>query len=114
MVDTLVRDNCSILFTVGGDGTLKGAHSLAIGERDICFASQYLATNQAGRAEVERRGLKIAIVGVPKTIDNDIPLMEKTFGFTTAVARAVDAIKSGHCEAFSQPNGSLKLVSFCC
>ncbi len=70
MVTTLVREHVSVLFTIGGDGTLKGAHAMS--------------------EEVLRRGLDIAIMGVPKTIDNDVPLMEKTFGFATAVSRGVE------------------------
>ena len=85
MVDTLVRENVSILFTIGGDGTLRGAEAIT--------------------TEIKMRKLLISIVGIPKTIDNDIPLMERTFGFSTAVSRAVEAIKSAHCEAHSHRNG---------
>lgn len=85
MITTLERENVSILFTIGGDGTLKGSHALS--------------------EEILKRGLKISVVGIPKTIDNDIPLMDRTFGFSTAVERAVNAIQAAHCEAFSQPNG---------
>ena len=85
MVDCLVREKVSILFVIGGDGTLRGG-------RAIC-------------QEISRRNLRISVVGVPKTVDNDVPLMERTFGFETAVARAVDAISAAHCEAFSQRDG---------
>jgi 6-phosphofructokinase 1 len=85
MVDYLVKNNVNILFTIGGDGTLRGAQSIA--------------------DEIEKRGLKISIVGVPKTIDNDINLIYKTFGFSTAFAKAVDAIESAHAEAMGAPNG---------
>ena len=67
-VDTLVRMEIGLLFTLGGDGTLRGAHAIA--------------------EEVKRRGLKIGVVSVPKTIDNDISYIEASFGFETAVAAA--------------------------
>jgi 6-phosphofructokinase 1 len=85
MIATLQKENISILFAIGGDGTLRGAHALC--------------------EEILKRQLCISVVGVPKTIDNDIPLMERTFGFSTAVERAVGAIQAAHCEAYSQPNG---------
>ena len=85
MVDTLVDRRVSILFTIGGDGTLRGAGAIA--------------------AEVARRGLAIAIVGVPKTIDNDISFIERSFGFVTAVAEARRAISGAHSEALAARNG---------
>ena len=85
IVDAMERMNLNILFTIGGDGTLKG--SLAIAE------------------EVEKRGLKIACVGIPKTIDNDLSFVERSFGFETAVASAVDAVAGAHTEAHDAING---------
>ncbi|RLB58787.1 MAG: ATP-dependent 6-phosphofructokinase [Deltaproteobacteria bacterium] len=85
MVDTLDRMGIGILFTIGGDGTHRGA--MAIHE------------------EISRRGLKIAVVGIPKTIDNDILLVEKTFGFETAFSIAIEAIRAAHVEASGTPNG---------
>jgi 6-phosphofructokinase 1 len=85
IVDTMEQLNLNILFTIGGDGTQKGA--LAIAE------------------EIERRQLKIAIVGIPKTVDNDIEFVEKTFGFDTAVVKASEAVAAAHMEAHSQING---------
>lgn len=85
MVDTLERMNVGILFTIGGDGTLKGAQALA--------------------EEVARRGLKIGIIGIPKTIDNDISFVETSFGFETAVAESRTAIYSAHTEAVGARNG---------
>jgi len=84
-VDTLDREGINILFVIGGDGTLKGAHRIW--------------------AEAERRGLKIAVVGVPKTIDNDINFVYKTFGFDTAVEQATKALDCAHTEAHSHPHG---------
>lgn len=85
IVDTLERMNINILFCVGGDGTQKGA--LAISE------------------EVLRRGLKIAVVGVPKTIDNDLAFIQTSFGFDTAVSQAVPVVRSAHIEAKNAMNG---------
>ncbi|MGN1163361.1 MAG: ATP-dependent 6-phosphofructokinase, partial [Candidatus Ornithospirochaeta sp.] len=85
IVDTLERQNINILIAIGGDGTLRGAHD--IGE------------------EVKRRGLKIAVVGVPKTIDNDLSFIDTSFGFDTAVASAVPAVRGAHVEAKSAYNG---------
>jgi 6-phosphofructokinase 1 len=85
MVDTLEQCNVRLLFSVGGDGTFKGA--LALHE------------------EIKKRGLKIGVVAVPKTIDNDIPLIDKTFGFDTAVRLAKDAIMAAYYEAQSSDRG---------
>jgi 6-phosphofructokinase 1 len=85
MVDTLERMGIDMLFTIGGDGTLRGTQDIHL--------------------EIQQRGLKIAVIGVPKTIDNDIPLVEKTFGFRTAVSIAVQSIRAAHVEATGAPNG---------
>lgn len=85
MVCTLERHNINILFTIGGDGTLRGAQAL--------------------KEEIERRGLKIAIGGIPKTIDNDINLIERSFGFETAFSMANDVIRYAHNEAIGANNG---------
>lgn len=85
MVDTLERMNVGILFVIGGDGTLRGGQALS--------------------EEIRKRGLKIAVVGVPKTIDNDISYVERSFGFETAVTEAGGAILSAHTEAKGARNG---------
>jgi 6-phosphofructokinase 1 len=85
IVDSLERLNINILFTIGGDGTLRGSN--LVGE------------------EITRRGLKIAVVGVPKTIDNDIKLVARSFGFDTATETAAEVIRSAHAEATGAPNG---------
>jgi len=85
MVDTLVANRIDVLFAIGGDGTMRGLHAIA--------------------EEVERRKLSIACVGVPKTIDNDIAFVDKTFGFETAVAMARIAIDAAHTEAVSMRGG---------
>lgn len=79
MLDTLERLGVHILLAVGGDGTQKGALALD--------------------REARRRGLQLAIVGVPKTIDNDILYVARTFGFATAIDRARDVLKAAHAEA---------------
>ncbi|MEP6593440.1 MAG: ATP-dependent 6-phosphofructokinase [Acidobacteriota bacterium] len=84
-VDTLDREGINILFVIGGDGSLKGAHRIW--------------------EEADRRGLKIAVVGVPKTIDNDINYVYKTFGFDTAVEQATRVLDCAHAEARSHPHG---------
>jgi len=85
IVDTIEQLNLNILFAIGGDGTQKGALAIA--------------------REIERRALKIAVVGIPKTVDNDIEFVEKTFGFDTAVVKASEAVAAAHMEAHSQING---------
>ena len=85
MVDTLERMNVGILFTIGGDGTLRGAQAIA--------------------EEVGRRNLRIAVIGIPKTIDNDISYVQVSFGFETAVSEAKTAIYSAHTEAMGATNG---------
>ena len=81
----LERLNISALFIIGGDGTMKAAASI--------------------QQEVARRGKHISIVGIPKTIDNDINFIPHSFGFETAVDKAADAIRCAHIEAASVFNG---------
>lgn len=85
MVDFLVQNKIDILFCVGGDGTQRGAHA-------IC-------------EEVARRGLKIAIIGIPKTIDNDIPYCDQSFGLVSAVAEAQKVLDCAHAESKGVPYG---------
>jgi 6-phosphofructokinase 1 len=85
MVDTLERMNLGLLFAIGGDGTLRGAQAIS--------------------EEIERRGLKIGVIGIPKTIDNDISYVEASFGFETAVSESRTAIYSAHTEATGARNG---------
>lgn len=85
MVDFLASRGIDLLLCVGGDGTLRGARSIA--------------------EEVLRRGLKIAVVGVPKTIDNDVMYVERTFGMQTAVDKAREVLDAAHNEAKSAYNG---------
>ena len=85
MVDTLMRLNINVLFCIGGDGTLRGAHAIA--------------------EEVKKRHQPISVIGIPKTIDNDLNLIDRTFGFETAVLSATDVITSAHNEANGAFNG---------
>ena len=85
IVDALERSNINALFIIGGDGTMKAA--------------------QAIYQEIKSRGLKIAVIGIPKTIDNDISFIPQSFGFETAVFKATEAIECAHTEASGTPNG---------
>jgi len=85
MVDELAARGVSILFAIGGDGTQRGAHAIA--------------------TEARRRGVELAVVGVPKTIDNDVAFVDKTFGFDTAVEVARQAVDAAHNEARGARNG---------
>jgi 6-phosphofructokinase 1 len=85
IVNELERQKIDILYTIGGDGTMRGAHKIT--------------------EVIQRRNRKIAIIGVPKTIDNDLSYIQRTFGFESAVSEAVDAIYSAHVEAEGAPNG---------
>ena len=85
MVDTLMRLNINVLFCIGGDGTLRGAHAIA--------------------EEIKKRRQPISVIGIPKTIDNDLNLIDRTFGFETAVLSATDVITSAHNEANGAFNG---------
>jgi 6-phosphofructokinase 1 len=85
VVDFLQRKGISLLFAIGGDGTLRGALEI--------------------QREVKKRGLHIAVIGIPKTIDNDIAFVERTFGLETAFSVAAESIRSAHTEAIGAPNG---------
>lgn len=85
IADAIERMNLNILFTIGGDGTQRGALRIA--------------------NELEKRNLKISIIGIPKTIDNDISFVQRSFGFETAVAIATEAVRSAHTEAKNAING---------
>ena len=85
MVDSLEELDVNVLFVIGGDGSMRGA--LAISE------------------EIRSRNLDIAVIGIPKTIDNDFQFMDVSFGFVTAYSKALEAIDSAHREAQAAPNG---------
>ncbi len=85
IIDCLDRMNVGVLFMIGGDGTLMAATRIA--------------------DAILERNLKIGVIGVPKTIDNDIYLVSRSFGFDTAVDVATQAITGAHNEAEGYPNG---------
>jgi 6-phosphofructokinase 1 len=85
MVDRLDQLNIGVLFVVGGDGTLRGAMKLV--------------------EEIGRRDLLISVIGIPKTIDNDIHFIDKSFGFESAFSAAVEVIRGAHVEATGASNG---------
>eukprot|EP00897_Mesotaenium_endlicherianum_P010169 jgi/Mesen1/9180/ME000591S08504 len=85
IVDSIVDRGINQVYIIGGDGTQRGA--LVI------------------HKELKARGLKVAVAGIPKTIDNDIAVIDKSFGFDTAVEEAQRAINAAHVEAESVHNG---------
>ncbi len=85
MADALGRLGINQFYVIGGDGTQRGCHALA--------------------EEIRRRGMDIAVVGIPKTIDNDVPWMDQSFGFATAVEVAASVIDQAHVEARSAEGG---------
>ena len=85
IVNTLMRMDINMLFCIGGDGTLRGARAIA--------------------EEVKRRKLSISVIGIPKTIDNDISFIDKSFGFETAIYSTNTIISSAHNEAKGAVNG---------
>jgi len=85
IVDCLERMNIGILFMIGGDGTLMAASKIT--------------------QTIQQRNLKISVICIPKTIDNDIYMVSKSFGFDTAVGIATEAIKGAHKEAEGYPYG---------
>jgi 6-phosphofructokinase 1 len=85
LADALERMNINLFFLIGGDGTMKAAQVLT--------------------EEIARRKLKIGIIGIPKTIDNDLVLIQKSFGFDTAISEAVRTIQCAHVEAKGAPMG---------
>jgi 6-phosphofructokinase 1 len=85
MVDRLEQLGIGVLFIIGGDGTLRGGMMLV--------------------TEIERRGLPIGVIGIPKTIDNDIHFIDRSFGFETAFCAAVEVIRGAYVEARGVKNG---------
>jgi 6-phosphofructokinase 1 len=85
MVEYVQRLGIGVLFAIGGDGTLRGAHAI--------------------HEEAAKRGVKLSVIGVPKTIDNDVSFVQKTFGFETAVSEARRATYAANTEAEAAENG---------
>lgn len=84
-VDHLVKTGINILFTIGGDGTQRGGNALF--------------------QEAKKRGYDLSVVGIPKTIDNDVAFVSRTFGYLTAVEEASQVLDRAHVEARSVENG---------
>jgi 6-phosphofructokinase 1 len=84
-VENLIARGLDILFTIGGDGTQRGGHELF--------------------QEASRRGHHLAVVGIPKTIDNDVAFVNRTFGYLTAVQEADKVLDCAHTECHSVENG---------
>ncbi len=85
MVDFLESQEIDLLFCIGGDGTQRGAHAIA--------------------TEIQNRGLMKSVIGIPKTIDNDVRFVELSFGYLTALEVASDVLRGAHVEAVGAPNG---------
>lgn len=85
IVDRLMELKADILFAIGGDGTMRGGRAI--------------------NEEIKKRGLKIAVIGIPKTIDNDIPYVRQSFGFESAVEVACQSVIAAHQEARGARNG---------
>jgi 6-phosphofructokinase 1 len=84
-VDNLIRRGINVIFTVGGDGTQRGGNALY--------------------QEAKKRGYPLSVVGVPKTIDNDVAFVSLTFGYATAVEESAKVLDRAHTEACSVENG---------
>jgi len=85
IADNLIKHGVNVFFSIGGDGTHRGLQSLA--------------------SELKSRNVVITLCGIPKTIDNDIPLIDRSFGFETAIEEAVKVIQVGNIECNSVKNG---------
>ncbi|KAG0577167.1 hypothetical protein KC19_5G135900 [Ceratodon purpureus] len=85
IVDAIQDREFDQIYIIGGDGTHKGANVI--------------------HEECKKRGLKVAVACIPKTIDNDVDIIDKSFGFDTAVEEAQRAINAAHVEAQSAHNG---------
>jgi 6-phosphofructokinase 1 len=85
VVENLIRRRINVLFAIGGDGTQRGAREFF--------------------NEAQRRGHALSVVGIPKTIDNDIPFVARSFGFLTAVQEATKVLQRAHTEARCVKNG---------
>jgi 6-phosphofructokinase 1 len=85
ILDELVKREINQVYLIGGDGTHRGMNILM-------------------KRAIERKNV-IAFIGIPKTIDNDIPIIDHSFGFNTACEVAERMVEAGYCEAISAVNG---------
>ncbi|ERN19125.1 hypothetical protein AMTRI_Chr10g7890 [Amborella trichopoda] len=85
IVHSIEANGFNQVYIIGGDGTMRGAVKIY---NEVC-----------------RRKLNISIAGIPKTVDNDVGIIDRSFGFQTAVEIAQQAINAAHVEAESAVNG---------
>lgn len=85
IVDAIEHRRFNQVYIIGGDGTMRGAVKIF--------------------EEIRRRNLKVGVAGIPKTVDNDVGIIDRSFGFQTAVEMAQEAIRAAHVEAESAVNG---------
>lgn len=85
MANAIKRMNIDLLFCIGGDGTMRATECIT--------------------EEINRGCQNSSVIGIPKTIDNDLNLIQKTFGFDTAISEAEKAIQCAHVESKGAPNG---------
>jgi 6-phosphofructokinase 1 len=83
MVDNLKTASIDILYVIGGDGSMRAAHALQVAAREARYP--------------------LSVVGIPKTMDNDILWVWQSFGFLSAVEKAKEFIMQLHTEARSNP-----------
>ncbi|CAJ1976589.1 unnamed protein product [Sphenostylis stenocarpa] len=108
IVDNIQDRGINQVYIIGGDGTQRGASLIyeeMSMERSHSLIHLVLFYNHLFMKEVKKRGLKVAVAGIPKTIDNDIAVIDKSFGFDTAVEEAQRAINAAHVEVESVENG---------
>lgn len=85
IMNNLIKHNINQIYIIGGDGTHRAADRIAL--------------------EAKNRKLKISVIGIPKTIDNDLGVIDRSFGFSTAVTEARKAIQAAVVEASCAPYG---------
>ena len=92
IVDSIAHRGISHLYAIGGNGTQKGLFEI--------------------NKEIKKRGLCVSVVGIPKTIDNDLCIIDKSFGFDTSVQEAQRAIQAAkvEIEAFNNAVGIVKVM----
>jgi 6-phosphofructokinase 1 len=83
VAENLANRHFDILYVIGGDGSMRAAHATWKRSRD--------------------NGKSLSVIGVPKTMDNDILWVWQSFGFLSAVEKAREALQQLHTEATSNP-----------
>lgn len=80
----LINQQIDILYIIGGDGSMRAAHAISC---------------RARRNPIN----ELSVIGIPKTMDNDILWVWQSFGFLSAVEFAKQAILQLHTEVMSNP-----------